>query len=174
MKGQLAGQVFMYILGIIVVGIILLVGLRGLNTVQENQCKVQYTQFVTELSGEIEKNKKWGTNKYVDIRLPCDVEQVCFVSRTVVDTVPSGDVTADEALISGISPLVSSGIADGVNINVFLRTKDGIEGVERFATPAPLALPTDDPFRCIGRDGIARIHFKGQGQLVEVADAGSS
>lgn len=167
-RGQLAAQVFIYILGIIVVGAILLIGMRALTVLNTNRCEAQETQFATALASAIQKNKKYGVSATERFTLPCDAQQVCFVSRSVVDQYPNNVNTEADLSLLLPNPLIVSNIVGGDNTNVYLLLSDGtFQGVERFSVPAPIDLPETSPYRCIGSDPLT-IRFKGAGQLVEV------
>lgn len=170
MRGQLAAQVFVYILGIIVVGAILLVGIRSLGVLNDNKCEAQETQFATELASSIEKNKKYGVSQEEQFTLPCDAQEICFISRDVTDQYPTTDESLNSAMRSRLRiPLIADSIVtSNIPTNVFLQRNDGTyEAVDRFSAAAPIILPTDDPIRCFSGDPL-RIRFRGQGQLVEV------
>jgi hypothetical protein len=173
MRGQLAGQVFIYILGMIVVGAIMLIGLRAVTYFGDSKCAAQETKFATELASAFESNKKYGVSRVVQFNLPCDAEAVCFVSRHVVDAYPNAGLVDEAELLEKVPvPIIASNIIVGDNTNVYLRLKDNTyKGLERFSASAPITLRDEPgqtkPFICISGDP-ARIRFLGQGQLVEV------
>ena len=178
-RGQIVGQIFIYILATIVVGMVLLLGVNALRHLEAGKCTVQSTQFATDLSASIEKNKGWGISRYERFSLPCNSQAVCFVSRVSTERHSFSQDTADTApeIAAAVAearvkyPLITSSIESGDNTNVFIKTDKGYERLERFEVAAPISLPESVPVRCIAGDGTVEILFNGLGQTVEVVDA---
>jgi hypothetical protein len=173
-RGEIASHVFVYILGILTVGLLMLVGIKAVDSLQNNQCDVRETQFVTQLASAIEKNKGWGVSRVAEFQLPCEVEEVCFVDRVYVDAVNSNPtprtVVTEEQILAGYGAIVAS-VESGVKVNVFMRMADGtFNPVPRFEVAAPIAAVPSQPITCIGGEPV-RIRFNGQGTGVQVTAA---
>jgi hypothetical protein len=166
-KGQIASQLFMYILGIIVVGLLLLVGFKAVQTLEHNQCKVRETQFVTQLASAMEKNKGWGLSRIQDFELPCDTDAVCFVSREAADLAGTAAVAQMLANQANDYPLIVASIQNGEKTNVFLKKSDGYIQVPRFAVPAPIIKQGSQHINCITGSPL-QIQFEGLGDGVQV------
>ncbi len=166
-RGQIASQIFTYILGIVVVGLLLLIGLRAVDTIGDRSCDVQATKFATALATTIEKNKAWGINKVAEFVLPCGATRVCVVDRSVIDAVKApGESAALDAMEPQFGGIVRS-VQSDVAVNVFTETDGLFEPVSRFEDPAPITLPDDEPIRCFNGEP-TRIRFRGQGRAVEL------
>lgn len=180
-RAQLAGQIFLYILGIITVGLLLMLGLRAVQHLEQSKCGVESTRFATDLAAAIEKDKAWGVSRVEEFTLPCnskgeDATEVCFISRV---TANQGHV--DPPVLNGmldpnyLTPygVIVDSVEAGVHTNVFLKFPSGFAPVTRFEISAPIDLPADRPITCVAGQP-ARIRFKGKGQGVEVEDAGDA
>ena len=170
-RAQLASQLFVYILGIITVGLLLLLGFRAIDNLQKNQCAVQETKFVSALATAIERNKDWGVNRVETFSLPCDATAVCFVTRDLVDAVPGVNGLPDDRVTTAFDritqPTIHNSLGTGDDTNVFLQVDNGYKPVERFSKAAPIELKWDEPIRCFSGEPL-QIRFKGLGQTVEV------
>jgi hypothetical protein len=169
----MAAQMFIYLLGIIVAGLILLLGFKAVQKLEENKCTVQETQFSTALASAMDKDKGWGISRTETFTLPCNAEAVCFVSRQSTN---NNELYADSAVLTTYElqyGTIVESVHSGDDVNVFLKTSDGFERLERFEVAAPIDLPMDEPIRCFSGAPL-KIKFQGKGQTVEVKDAGSN
>jgi len=178
-RGEIASQMFIYILGIIVVALLLLLGFKAVGVIENNKCTVQKTQFETDLAGSIDKDKDYGVDRVEQFTLPCGAQEACFVSiasatnHKIQGLSPSSnplDESKYEYQIGTINRLYSAiktSIESGDETNVFIKTADGYQGLERFSVSAPIDLPIDDPIRCFSGDPL-KIRFQGKGQTVQV------
>jgi len=162
-KGQLVSHLFIYVLGIITVGLVLMLGFQAITKLNDNKCTVQKTQFTTALSEAIDKDKGWGISRTEEFNLPCGGEAVCFVSRQSSDT---NQIVTDGIFDLTNYQVIKDSIESGDDVNVFLKTTDGFERLERFEVAAPISLPQSCPIRCFSGEPV-KIRFAGLGQLVE-------
>lgn len=79
-KGQIVGQIFIYIMVVIVVGVIMLFGYNGIQNILEKKCQVEQLQFKTDIENMIGKYNGYGSVEIKTITTPCDYDEVCFVS----------------------------------------------------------------------------------------------
>lgn len=187
--GQLAGQILMYLLGIITVGLILLLGMKAINQLQDKQCTVKDLQFQTDLASAIEKDKDAGVNRVESFSLPCNTVAVCFVSRSVVDAhaFPDPDGTGSVAKDAQTNyPTIYNSVVNAqAGVNVFSKTESGgFDPLERFSVSAAVDLPESTPIICMPGSaneatnektsctGDIKIRFLGKGRSVEVRDEG--
>jgi hypothetical protein len=171
MRAQIQSQIFFYILGAMVMGLLLLIGVRSIGVLTDNQCSVEETQFATDIKSAIEKNKQWGINKVQNFALPCDYSQVCFVSRKTVDEVSApGSARFPE----GKYPTIIDSVESDSPVNVFVEKDGGFIPLKGLTETLPVLLPeTDsnsapiDPVVCFSGSPV-RIRFVGKGQTAEL------
>ncbi len=85
-KGQLIGQVFIYIMAIVVVGVIALIAYQAIIGIMEKSCNAEKAKFKTDVSVYIEKYTSFGSFNKRTISAPCDYEEICFVdSKSVIE-----------------------------------------------------------------------------------------
>ncbi|MFT4261175.1 MAG: hypothetical protein ACMXX9_01960 [Candidatus Woesearchaeota archaeon] len=71
-------QVFIYIMVIIVVGAMLIIGFRSVSNIMGQGCQVEYERFKTQLGSDIERNTRFGFVQEINLRAPCNYDQICF------------------------------------------------------------------------------------------------
>ena len=97
-KGQIAGQVFIYIMAVIVIGGIALVGYNAIKKITNMSCSAEKASFNTDIIGLIEK---WNSDSNVwpvTLKAPCEYDTVCFVDTTDLNP-PNQDNHCSNALI---------------------------------------------------------------------------
>lgn len=186
-RGELASQLFVYILGIIVIGLVLLLGYRAVGHTWDKKCEVQEVQFQTALSSAIEKDKTGGVSRIETFEPPCGAVAVCFVDRDVTDSMPDAngnlpspspfdapiDVNDPSVTFRTAYPIITGSVEGGDDTNVFIRTDDGYEPLELFSKAAPIDLP-GGPVRCIDVPSGDPLHIrmKGLSRAVEPVPVG--
>ncbi len=80
-QAQMAGQIFMYILAIIVFSMTLLYGYKAINYFNERSSEISYLQLESDIKNEIEKvqGDTKGTIKKKVLTIPGSYDHVCFV-----------------------------------------------------------------------------------------------
>lgn len=188
-KAQLVNNIIIFVVGLIVVGLVFLFGYNVLEIFSEDRCEVQRLQFATDLDSAIELNKDWGSNRVVRLTPPCEVAQVCFVDRRIVD----GDVEA--AVMNSFASTIDARtytlraqqtINDSVWVNkdlpaeaqreytnVFTITEDGeVDPIERYSTQAAAIRVEEDSdvaaqcFSLINNQ--VQLRMQGNGQTARV------
>lgn len=115
-KGQITGQVFVYIMAIIIVGAILLIGYSVFKGMTEDKCDVELVSFKTSLDSYIPKYKDFGVVQQQSIVAPCGAKEVCFVdSRNITEG--AGELFIVDTVTN---PIIRNSIQDGVEMNVFI------------------------------------------------------
>jgi len=76
-KAQISGQIFIFIMGIIVAGLVLLFGIRFVGSQLENQDKIMYSKFVNGVSNNIESTSFRSIDQQ-EYKLPSKYVAVCF------------------------------------------------------------------------------------------------
>ena len=82
-KGVLFSQPFIYILGLVVVGLLLLFGFRVINNLTVVSKDVEFVKFVNDFEDEIELyyDLDIGSSKILDIPIGPELMYICFVDR---------------------------------------------------------------------------------------------
>ena len=112
-NGQFIGQIFIYVLAIIITAIILGYGYKAIVTFKDKTEQVSYIQFKTDLQNSIESiTSDFGSVKISDLSLPTSFKKVCFV-KTYPTDIPEQINEADY-------PIISDSTSSDVEKNVFL------------------------------------------------------
>jgi len=83
-KGQIAGQVFIYIMAVIVIGGIVVVGYNAIKNITGKSCDVEKITFKADMENLIEKYTSYGSVNKKTLRAPCSYDTVCFVDASVL------------------------------------------------------------------------------------------
>ena len=82
MKKAQINQAFTFIMIIIVIGLIVIFGYRGINSIIEMNCQKQRMSFENNLIGFIERYTDKGSVHSEVLKAPCKVKSVCFLNAT--------------------------------------------------------------------------------------------
>lgn len=86
-KGQIIGQVFIYITAVVVIGVIALMGYNAITSMVNKSCSVEQVTFKSEIENLIEKYSGYGSVTKKSISAPCGYEEVCFVSAKATGSI---------------------------------------------------------------------------------------
>lgn len=114
-RSQIYGQVFIYVLAVLIAGMILLFGIKAVNDITNRQCKIEYPVFIRELMSTTAEMKH-GDMKIKEFNMPCKTNKFIFV-----------DSEAEESL-AGLStyPIINDALESGT-ANVFILDKSEIK-----------------------------------------------
>lgn len=119
-KSQLYGQVFTYVLTIVLVSFILVYGYNTIQKFRQRAEQVACLKLQNDLRNSIESIiSDFGSVKRKDLQLCSGYLQVCFV-----ETFEQFNRNNPQANINNIDPIMKEGIASGSDRNVFLRGGD--------------------------------------------------
>lgn len=157
-RAQISGQIFIYILAIIIAGLIILYGYRAVDDLIKRQRDVALINFKTELIGDIEKVAgSYGELKTQTYVLPPGTTEICFVDFNIKPTLIG---KPEYNLINGV-------IQSGAEQNIFLIPPAKIP---LYAEHLEVSGP--DYYLCIsGRQGRVRLILEGFGNRTVVKDA---
>ena len=113
-KGQIAGQVFIYIMAIIVIGGIALVGFGAIQKILVKSCDTEKASFKTDMLGLIEKYTSHGSVNQKTIKAPCEYDTVCFVDAA--DIIGKTSLTTTDCKNS----IIRNSVAIGSTPNIFV------------------------------------------------------
>jgi len=112
MKAQLIGQVFIYLITVILVVFLLSYGYKAITTFRDKADQISYIQFKNNLENTIEVlSVDFGSVKVKDFVLPENIKEVCFVKN--YEGFPTG-------FSSQGYPLIEDSVRDNIQKNIFL------------------------------------------------------
>ena len=134
-KAQIAGQIFIYIIAIVVVGLIIAYGYSAIKGFSEKGEQVEYITLKTSIENSIKSiASDYGSIKRPDISVPGKYEMVCFVDTSISGSEDGLAAIEASSLCTGVGddrfpqPIVCSGWKNGRN-NVYL-VPDGTDSFD--------------------------------------------
>lgn len=101
-RAQLTGQIFIYIVAVVVVGIIFLLGYRYVGEFLVLKCDAEQATFAQTLKTYISSYDGYGEVGKESVKAPCSYRQVCLVDASLRGTSPaSGNALIDLTVDSG-------------------------------------------------------------------------
>ena len=156
-KAQIS-HVFTYLIIILVVGVILIIGYKGINWIITTQCEHQRISFEKSLLGFIDEYSNKGSVHEELMNAPCGVTQVCFI-----DSIYYSDPVAKPNLQDTV---MASSLEDKTH-NIFVRT----EFTEPIGFSDKVTLKQEDrPYKCFNatKEGKFKFLFRGLGRKTRV------
>jgi hypothetical protein len=83
-RGQIAGQVFIYVMAVIVIGVIALIGYNAIHTIITKSCNVERANFKLDIEKDIETYTSDGSVWVEKINVPCGYDTICFVDASKI------------------------------------------------------------------------------------------
>jgi hypothetical protein len=159
-KGQIIGQVFIYIMAVVVIGVIILIGYSGIKSFLVRGCQVEQITFKQDILQYVESQSGYGNSQRFTLSAPCGYETVCFVDADRIG------VTAPQ--ISCNYGFIKKSAISGVQQNVFLISKDRVVPIG-YSSKIKLGLP--DTCACISsKNKNFYIKFEGEGQRTLISN----
>lgn len=142
MKKAQTQQVFIYMMVIVVVGALLIIGVRSIINIMGSGCEVELSRFQTQLQNDFQRNNRFGFVQILSLRAPCDYSEICFGGTNNANPVINASMAANAENIflkrgNNVEPLL---IMESLNpvqgpelcVNVSARRFEfRIEGVSR-------------------------------------------
>jgi hypothetical protein len=167
-KAQIS-QVFTYLMAILIIGLIVVFGTKGILAIFKTDCAQQRTQFEKNLVGFIDEYSTKGSVHEETIKAPCNTKQVCFVDSDVCDTsIPSPPVLFADDIKDSVIESAGGDCTD----NIFIKA----EFTEPVSFSKKLTLKKgsgpikgDSPFVCFNQtNGNFKFLFRGTGRKTQV------
>ncbi|MGV8141382.1 MAG: hypothetical protein ACP5NW_02995 [Candidatus Woesearchaeota archaeon] len=113
-KGQIAGQIFIYIMAVVVIGGIALIGYRAVNTIISKSCDAERINFKGNIEDMIERYNSDGSVNKQSVKAPCEYDTLCFVDADRIHTPPSP--------LTGVcsNAMINDSVRSGVEQNIFV------------------------------------------------------
>jgi hypothetical protein len=169
-KGQVAGQIFIYIIAIVVVGFILLYGYSAIKNFRERGDEVEFISLKTNIESSVKSiASDYGSVRRPDFAVPGKYTEVCFVDRNkaaAADISGLCDSTKDD-----YEPIACEGWKTK-RYNVFL-IPDGSEGfdVGEISIYNAATGEGNAPYICVPVvNGKLRVTLTGKGDRVQVEE----
>jgi hypothetical protein len=156
-KAQI-NQVFTYLIIILVVGLVVIFGYKGIKWILDAKCEEQRITFERNLLDFIDQYSNKGTTQEKVLRAPCGVVAVCFID--------SQYYTSDVSLPSLSDTVMASSLEDKTH-NIFVRS----EFTEPIGLSHKIALRSEDlPFKCFNatKEGKFTFVFRGLGRKTQI------
>lgn len=174
-KAQIAGQIFIYVLAVVVVGLIIAYGYSAIKGFSQKGEQVEYITLKTSIENSVKGIvSDYGSIKRPDISVPGKYTMVCFVDRSRASDASS---TAMCTSMSGsekyFEPVACSGWQTGRD-DVFLIP----DGSESFSVGATLEISNTgnqyyagQPFICFDViNGKIKLQLESKGDRVVVSE----
>ncbi len=91
MKKAEAQQVFIYIMAILIVGAILLIGVRSIMNIFDRACEVDETAFKRDIEDLLNRYSRYGSIGYETLRVPCNYDDLIFINTDNCDDINQDD-----------------------------------------------------------------------------------
>lgn len=156
-KSQLYGQVFIYVLTMVLVSFILVYGYNTIQNFRQRAELVACLKFQNDLRNSIESIiSDFESVKRKELQLCSDYDQVCFV-----ETFEQFDRDNPQANINNADPILKNSIASGSDRNVFL-----IGGNSFYAGNVSVQ---DDVLCISSKNGKINLRLEGKGNHVLIS-----
>ncbi len=90
-RGQIAGQVLIYVMGLVIISLVVLFGYRAIKDFVSKSEDLALVDFRIKLTTTIEEmSSDYGSMKIVDFIVPKGFSKVCFLNKTADQDDPGG------------------------------------------------------------------------------------
>jgi hypothetical protein len=163
-KAQIAGQIFIYIIAVVVVGLIIAYGYSAIKGFSKKGEQVEYITLKSNIENSVKSIvSDYGSIKRPDIDVPGKYKLVCFVDKEKYDA-NSAICKETSSLEDYHQPIVCSGWEIGRD-NVYL-TPDGSDSFD----VGEIVIENKDAFMCFEVvNNKIKLQLTGLGDKVEVS-----
>ncbi len=115
-KGDITGQLFIFILALVLFGLILIYGYKAIKTFGEKGRETAFIEFKDSLETAIKTSlMDYGSVKKFKLNLPFEYTEICFID---LETIATKANKLNE--LAGARPLIYNAVESGTSQNVFL------------------------------------------------------
>jgi len=161
-KAQIQGQVFIYILTLIITGMILLYGYNAITGISKRAEQVELVKFKNDLKEDFETiSFDYGSVKTMSYHVPSNVNSICFCQ--------SGEYPYFHSISQDINPLVRDVVVSNMKDNVFIIVDDVPESmiIGKIKVEG-----SNNKVVCINTEtGVLKLRLEGLGDGVSVEQA---
>ena len=146
-KAQITGQIFIYIMVIVVVGLIFLLGYKYIGTILGAKCDTEEAAFFANMQKFADNYDGYNEVATEEVKTPCSYSKVCFVDIQAIK---------DKATINQAPLPIRLSVEEGVEQNIFLLDDD------KQKSGYSEKIKVKNSFICINRTGAYfNIRFRG-------------
>jgi hypothetical protein len=160
-RGQIVGQVFIYMMAIIVIGGIAIMGYYAINKIVKKSCDVEKATFKMDMEGLIEKYTSYDSGDRKTIKAPCEYDTICFVDASRIG--PTTEFGCND------NKLIYNSVRESVQQNIFVMSSDRTIPI---GYNELISLNSSDAKTCLcikQRNKNFYIRFLGRGSTVEIS-----
>lgn len=160
-KGQVIGQVFIYIITALIIGVVLLFGIRAIMQLMNTAEEARISTFLADFPKRLQADYDYEKVDDKAIRIPGDFSEMCFIQINLSATL------CGQQSMNPPQPIIENSWKDCAQQNIFLVSKTDIRMMHvpdlRVNTPA-------DKYLCVKSQGgvITNLIFRGRGSGVTV------
>ena len=163
-KSQIYGQIFIYILTIVLVSFILVYGYNAIQNIRDRATQIECLNFKNDLRNSIEIiSSDFGRIKKADIGLCSPYRQVCFVET--FKNIP--DRNSPRSSVTPIDPIIKDSISSKTDKNAFLVDKNAKDSF--YAGNLSIADPSLDVLCVNAINGKISLKLEGMGHHVALS-----
>jgi len=118
-KAQQGTEVFIYIIGIVIVAMILYFGYGAVKGFGEKGEQISLINLKTEMENSIRSSMDFGKITFVNPSLPGNLKELCFVGDDVIDNADAGGLI-DSTYPGKTYHLIKDSVKSQVQKNMFL------------------------------------------------------
>lgn len=158
-KAQIAGQIFVYILAALVIGVMVLIGYAAIGKILPKTCQVESISFKSDIESLVERYNTYGSVNKESLTAPCDYEYICFAD--------SREIGKEE--FSCDNKIIENSVKDGSTDNIFVSTQKKTIPIGHSDL-----IQLDDPSSCTCIQQKSKnffITFKGQGASTIISES---
>lgn len=112
-KAQVVGQIFIFIMAALIIGVIMLIGYNAISGTLSKSCQIEQLSFKTKIESLIDRSNGYGSVTKQSIIAPCTYETVCFIDATKIGS----------PISKCGNRIINRSSADGDMKNIFVSTK---------------------------------------------------
>jgi hypothetical protein len=84
-KAQIVGQIFIYMMAVIIIGGIMLIGYSAVKKIIVKGCEAEKVNFKADIEDMIERYNSYGAVNKQAIKAPCEYDVICFVDAARIE-----------------------------------------------------------------------------------------
>jgi hypothetical protein len=146
-KSQITGQVFIYIMVILVIGLLFFLGYKYVGELLGQKCKTDKATFIQNIQDAITSYDGYNVLQNKNFPAACDYKEVCFVDTEGIKAGTTTNIT---------DAIIKASVQQNIENNIFLvgKTTEPIGYSEKIVV--------DGNSICISRqNNVFKIQFKG-------------
>lgn len=181
-KGQIPGQILIYIMGLIIISLVVVFGYRAIKDFMKKSDDMAFIDFKTKLTNAVEEmSSDYGSVKTRDFVLPKEYSKICFVDTSVEKAErPNKKICQDlepDLAKNQEEPLVCNYWKDESKENAFLIGKKTMplfigneETNAAYFKIAPKTEPEEQGYLCInGVSSVIKLRIEGKGKFSQIS-----